>query len=139
MKIRMRDGTGTIDLKFLVEDYDRHGNVRLYVRRHGSKIRIRETPGTDEFLAAYRAALAGAQPPSGGKLKPDAIKVGSLRWLVEHYYQSAEYRHLGKGMRRVLVRHDQSYLHGRRGRGLRPSRGPHDLRRQLHVGPERRV
>ena len=25
MKMRMRDGTGTIELKFLVEDVDRHG------------------------------------------------------------------------------------------------------------------
>ena len=57
MKMRMRDGTGTADLKYTVEDTDRHGNVRVYVRRHGRKIRIRETTGTDEFMVAYRAAL----------------------------------------------------------------------------------
>ena len=57
MRIRLRDGTGTIELKYVVEDTDRHGNVRIYVRRHGRKIRIRETPGTDEFMVAYRAAL----------------------------------------------------------------------------------
>ena len=57
MKIRMRDGTGTIELKFLIEDTDRHGNVRVYFRRHGRKTRIRETPGTEEFMVAYRAAL----------------------------------------------------------------------------------
>ena len=102
MKIRMRDGTGTIDLKFLIEDTDRHGNVRVYVRRQGRKTRIRETPGTEEFMVAYRAALAldgGAEisEPS----KRDTRKAGSLRWLIEHYYRSAEYRLLGKGTRRV--------------------------------------
>ncbi len=39
MKLRLRDSTGTIDLKHLVEDVDRHGNVRVYVRRHGRKVR----------------------------------------------------------------------------------------------------
>ena len=34
---RMKDGTGKIDLKFTYEDTDRHGNVRLYVRRPGMK------------------------------------------------------------------------------------------------------
>ncbi len=101
MKIRMRDGTGTIELKFLIEDTDRHGSVRVYVRRHGRKTRIRETPGTDEFMAAYRAALAGARPPTAGQSKRDARKAGSLRWLVEHYYRSPEYRRLGKTTRRV--------------------------------------
>ena len=57
MKYRLRDGTGTVDLKYIVEDTDRHGNVRTYFRRHGRKVRILETPGTDEFMAAYRAAL----------------------------------------------------------------------------------
>jgi integrase len=99
MKIRMRDGTGTIDLKFLVEDYDRHGNVRVYVRRHGRKIRIRETPGTEEFMAAYRSALECGSP--GAPQKPKAVTPGSLRQLIEHYYQSAEYRCLGKDTRRV--------------------------------------
>ena len=36
MKIRLEDGTG-LDLKYLVSDIDRHGTVRVYVRRHGRK------------------------------------------------------------------------------------------------------
>ena len=59
MKIRLRDGTGTVDLKYLFEDMDRHGNVRVYLRRHGRKIRLRETPGTDAFMEEYHEALAG--------------------------------------------------------------------------------
>ncbi len=100
MKIRMRDGTGTIDLNFVVEDVDRHGNVRVYFRRRGyKKVRIRETPGTEEFMAAYRAALAdGGVIPAGVR---DAAAPGSLRRLVEKYYRSAEYRLLAESTRRV--------------------------------------
>lgn len=101
MKIRLRDGTGVIDLRYLCEDTDRHGNVRIYVRRHGRKIRIREQPGTDEFFAAYRAALEGmrVEAESSGRAQS-----GSLRWLVERYYQSDAFARLGDGTRRVRRR-----------------------------------
>ena len=59
MRIKLRDGTGTVELKYIVEDVDRHGNVRVYLRRHGKKIRLRETPGTDAFFEEYREALSG--------------------------------------------------------------------------------
>ena len=37
-----------IRLKYLVEDVDRHGNVRIYFRRPGHpKIRIHGLPGSD--------------------------------------------------------------------------------------------
>jgi len=52
-----------IKFKHLVEDIDRHGNPRIYLRIKGRpKIRIRELPGTAEFMSAYQAAVA--QPPS---------------------------------------------------------------------------
>ena len=57
MKIRLEDGTG-LDLKYLVKDTDRHGNERIYVRRHGRKVRIRALGAVEEFMAAYRAALS---------------------------------------------------------------------------------
>lgn len=99
MKIRMRDGTGTVDLKYLVEDVDRYGNVRIYVRRAGRKVRITETPGTDAFMVAYRAALAA--PVATITDRAAAVAPGSFRWLVERYYGSAEYRGLGDGTRKV--------------------------------------
>ena len=49
MKIRLEDGTG-LDLKYLVKDTDRHGTVRVYVRRHGRKVRIRELGTVEEFM-----------------------------------------------------------------------------------------
>ena len=98
MKMRLRDGTGMIELKHLVEDVDRHGNVRVYVRRHGRKVRIRETPGTDEFMVAYRAALnAPAGTPDNRSSHPSAP--GSLRWLVQTYYSCPEFLELHKSTR----------------------------------------
>ena len=94
MKLRLRDGTGTIDLKHLVEDVDRHGNVRVYVRRHGRKVRIRETPGTEEFLAAYRTALGGVATQPQTRTAPTH---GSLRWLCIQYDRSADYRVVASG------------------------------------------
>jgi hypothetical protein len=45
--------------RYLVEDVDRHGNIRLYIRLPGRpKVRIREPFGTDEFIAAYNAAVS---------------------------------------------------------------------------------
>ena len=96
MKIRLADGTG-LDLKYLVSDTDRHGNARIYVRRHGRKIRIRDLATVEEFMAVYRAALenrvARCDPI------PSAPAPGSLRWLVEKYCGSANFRQLGESTR----------------------------------------
>ena len=98
MKIRLRDGTGTRTYHFVVEDWDRHGNVRVYLRRHGRKVRLRETPGTDDFEAEYRKALEG-----GGAAAPARAPAArtSLRWLVQEYFKSAEFIALGDSTRRA--------------------------------------
>lgn len=71
-------------LPHLVEDRDRHGNVRLYVRVRGCpKVRLRESPGTAAFVAAYEAALT-AKPARGAPR-------GSFRAACEGYYASATY------------------------------------------------
>ncbi len=56
MRIRIEDGAA-LDLRYLVKDTDRHGNERIYVRRCGRKIRIRDLGSVEEFMLAYRAAL----------------------------------------------------------------------------------
>ena len=49
-----------LKLKYLVEDVDRHGNIRSYVRIPGRrKVRIRGVPWSDEFMAQYQEAIAG--------------------------------------------------------------------------------
>lgn len=93
---RMKDGTGKIELRYTSEDTDRHGNVRIYVRRPGmKKVRLRKTPGTPEFLEEYRDALAGRLNLSSDK-RPVRVPAGkgTLRWLCEQYYRSAEYKRL---------------------------------------------
>ncbi len=67
-------------LKYVVEDVDRHGNVRIYFRRSGfSKFRLRGLPGSEEFQAAYAAALARTE--AGAKFcKLTEAEHGSLAW-----------------------------------------------------------
>jgi integrase/recombinase XerD len=81
-----------IRFKHLVEDRDRHGNVRLYVRVLGRrKVRIRPTFGTDEFMAAYNDAIAGHVSRSR---QADNTKPGSFRYVCIRYYASASFKAL---------------------------------------------
>jgi integrase len=96
MKIRLEDGMG-LDLRYLVKDTDRHGNARIYVRRHGRKLRIRELATVEEFMAAYRAALETPRMLKG--VKPTAAAPGALRWLVQSYYGCPEFLGLHKSTR----------------------------------------
>lgn len=77
------------ELPYLSRDPDRHGNDRVYVRRYGKRIRIKEKEGTPEFATAYSAALeklsgrapaAIAAPATHGK--------GSFGWLGSLYFAS---------------------------------------------------
>ncbi len=105
MKIILKDGTGSIDLKFLVADFDRHSNARIYFRRNGRKIRLRAEIGTAEFLAEYHAAReltsSGAPTPPAPKSAPVR---GTLRWLVCEYYQSGDFKRLDKTTQRMRRR-----------------------------------
>ena len=60
MKVRLRDKSGIRLYRYVVEDVDRHGNVRIYFRRKGQpKIRFTEMPGTAAFDAEYQRAFSG--------------------------------------------------------------------------------
>src|SRR5258708_25122621 len=80
-----------------VEDVDRHGNVRIYYRVKGArKVRLRGTPWTPEFMAAYDEAKGGApQPIKSG------IGVGTWRWLCVKYFECADYKRLDPGTQNV--------------------------------------
>jgi integrase/recombinase XerD len=81
-----------IRFKHLIEDRDRHGNIRLYVRVPGHpKVRIRAMFGTEEFVAAYTHALSAhvTRPRQADEAKP-----GSFRYLCVRYYASAAYKAL---------------------------------------------
>jgi hypothetical protein len=82
-----------IKLKYVVEDVDRHGNVRLYFRRKGQpKIRLRGVPGSQEFATAYQAALAGV----GQAQQPRNIRpvIGSFGWACLNYYAIPTFKSL---------------------------------------------
>lgn len=83
-----------IRLRYVVEDTDRHGNVRIYYRRRGRlKVRLPGPIGSPAFLEAYKAAEAGAVQ-SASKKGVAPIRPKSLRWLCVQYFQSPEFRRL---------------------------------------------
>jgi integrase len=84
-----------IHLKYLWKDKDRHGNVRLYVAPPSrAKIRIRERPGTPEFLAAYQAAIDGEGIDNRGTVQ---LARGSFGYACKAYMASGTFRALDPG------------------------------------------
>jgi len=74
--------------RFTIEDRDRHGNVRVYLRLPGKpKVRLRAEPGSVEFLAEYQAAIAGDLKPAQSR-KPPRPAAGTLHALCVAYYES---------------------------------------------------
>lgn len=129
MQIKLADGAGTIDLKYLVEDVDRHGRVRIYFRRKGQrKICLKQPPGTTAFLEEYRAA-AGTHEAVEAET-PRA----SLKAIAQEYYQSSAFKRLGPQVRKrrrtiidgLCAEKDQQ---GKE-KGLRPLGAMH--RRHIH-------
>ncbi len=79
-----------LDLPYIREDKDRHGNWRIYVRRKNRSIRIQAKRDTPEFLGEYRAALECLQNQSRSVARE--IEHSTLRWLIEKYYASPEFK-----------------------------------------------
>jgi integrase len=105
MRIILKNGTGMIDLKYCHEEPDRHGNIRVYFRKRGRKrVRLRQTPGTDAFMAEYRAALEGRGAASAAA-KPSAAAAGTLGWLCDRYTASPEFRRLDLATQTMRKRH----------------------------------
>ncbi|MGE5515117.1 MAG: tyrosine-type recombinase/integrase [Bacteroidota bacterium] len=96
----MNDRTAMkLRLKYVVEDMDRHGNVRVYIRRNGRKVRLHAEIGTPEFLVEYRAALAELESDKAEAPAPAAQ--GTLRWLIEKYYECGDFQRLDARTRKV--------------------------------------
>jgi integrase len=96
----------TAKYRYVHEDVDRHGNVRLYVQKKGTrKIRIREQPGTLAFYTAYKAALDAlegrATPvPDTVERRPPKAREGTWRWLCARYMTEGT-----KGLDALTKRH----------------------------------
>lgn len=103
-RCKMLDGSGYVELTRITEDTDRHGNVRLYVRMPGRvKVRLRAAPGSPEFMTEYKAAVAGQAAPVGPVTYQQLTKIapGTIRWLVQRYYDCAEFKQLNARTRHV--------------------------------------
>ena len=74
----------------MVEDTDRHGNVRLYYRRKGfPKVRLDGPVGSPAFWSSYQKA--NANKVSSAKATPANRRRGSLRWLCDCYFASHQF------------------------------------------------
>lgn len=90
-----------LKLKYVVEDVDRHGNVRLYFRHDGRKIRLPDPIGSPEFLVAYKAAVASKPKAEVNPNAPGKVVSGSIRALCVEYYKSAMFKELDPRTQRV--------------------------------------
>jgi integrase len=83
-----------IRLHYVNEYRDRHGRVRRYFRRPGSRgVKLPGLPGSIEFMDAYQAALATVAPPP-----PSTKHVirGSLAEIAAGYFRSAAFANLSE-------------------------------------------
>jgi integrase len=78
-----------IKLEYVHEYRDRHGKVRRYVRRPGSRrVALPGLPGSSEFMQAYQDAI------SGPVVRPRAPKAGTLAALAAEFFNSTEFANL---------------------------------------------
>ncbi len=108
MKIRITNASGTLKLRYLLQERLPSGAVRIRLRRKGSPtITLNAPPGTDAFMKEYLVALEGnAQPLPKQRERRQHAAVGTLRWLTTQYYGSAEFKRLGphtQHVRRLIL------------------------------------
>ncbi len=123
--------------RYVVQDRDRHGNVRTYLRRPGQpKVRLFQEPGTPEFDQEYRDAIATrAGPKQNSKT---TILPGSLRALCVAYFRSAEAKRLEPRTLHVrrLILDKLCDLHGDKPAGLMEPRHVRTIRDARAEKPE---
>src|SRR3979490_751152 len=103
-----------IKLGYLNEFIDRHGKVRYYFRRPGSRsVKLPGLPGSIEFMSSYQAALATVAPPPAS---PKHVVRGSLAEITAAYFRSAAFANLSESSQQVyrLVLKPVLAAHGHR-------------------------
>jgi site-specific recombinase XerD len=124
-----------IRLKHLVEDVDRHGNIRLYVRIAGRpKVRIREIYPSDEFMAAYHAAIADA---NNRQRQAKSAQRGSFRHLCQLYYAGNAFMSLDTSTQSWIRHHLDGICekHADKPVTMMSSRHVRNLRNELEATP----
>jgi hypothetical protein len=81
-----------LPLKYVHAFRDRHGHLRHYFRTGGKRIPLPGLVGSEEFMAAYGAALTTHHVVTD--IGADRTKPGTIGALVVRYYQSAEWQAL---------------------------------------------
>jgi integrase len=103
-------------LQFLSEE-----RGRIYVRRNGRRIRVRELPGTAAFARAYASALDKLER----NVKDESVRApikGTLGALATRYFGSAEFLALDETSqrnRRRILEHCLRHIHKGTGEPLR--------------------
>lgn len=83
-------------LHYVHEFKDRHGKARRYFRRPGFKrVPLPGLPGSEEFMAAYQAALSGESAPRLA-IGASRTRPGSVSALIVRFYQTAQWAGLAK-------------------------------------------
>jgi integrase len=78
-----------IRLAYVHEYRDRHGRLRRYVRRPGSRrVALPGLPGSPEFMQTYQDAITGPVT------RPHTPKVGTLAALAAEFFSSTEFANL---------------------------------------------
>ncbi len=86
-----------VQVKYVREDVDRHGNIRVYYRppkgSNARQVRLRGPKGSPEFWEDYHAAVRGDLKPVETK-KAHTPDSKSLRYLCHKYTTSAAFTQL---------------------------------------------
>jgi integrase len=86
-----------IRLPYVNEYIDRHGTLRRYVRRKGHpRTKLPGIPGSEEFMAAYQAAMADIAQPAQADSDP-----GTLKSLWDDFQRTAEFANLKSSSKRA--------------------------------------
>jgi integrase len=94
------DRVTKIRLAYIHEFRDRHGKVRRYVRLpSGKRFPLRGVPGSEEFMAAYKSALAGDEPKA--EIGATRTKPGTVNAAVVSYINSAAFQAQAPDTRRT--------------------------------------
>nr|WP_084798529.1 tyrosine-type recombinase/integrase [Pleomorphomonas koreensis] len=105
------------------------GKIVWYVRKgDGPRTRIRGEYGSEGFMAAYRAAVAGIEAPA-----PAKPSTSSLKWLIGQYKNSTAWASLAPATRR---QRENIFLHVEKSAGDKPYKAI--SRKTIVDGRERR-
>ena len=85
-----------VRFRYVIEDVDRHGNIRLYFRRRGEpKVRLPGLPGSEQFMEAYQSALNR----SSFSNSPRRLSAGSFGYICRQYFTSQTFKALDQSTR----------------------------------------